>query len=140
MNGIRRGPWSGMKRERGEVALAKRHSTMEGEKSKRRKSGEAHSLAQNAFAPAIGLMSNLLRFHSRYYRKETVLLLGFGAFAFWLVRLRRYLPHGLFSLGATRHTTYLFWLHLPFGSAGLWGRPPFGYPAFGLSRPEQLNR
>ena len=118
-----------MKRERGEVVLAKRHSTMEGEKSKRRKSGEAHSLAQNAFAPAIGLMSNLLRFHSRYYRKETVLLLGFGAFAFWLVRLRRYLPHGLFSLGATRHTTYLFWLHLAFGVVRLSDTQPSACPA-----------
>ena len=46
----------------------------------RRKAARSEEAAEHAvwtrsaFAPAIGLISNLLRFHSRYYRNETVLL------------------------------------------------------------------
>lgn len=78
-------------------------------KSSRSEEAAEHAVwTQNAFAPAIGLISNLLRFHSRYYRNETVLLLGLRIFTFWLVRLRRYLPHDLFSLGTTCDTTCSF--------------------------------
>lgn len=44
-------------------------------KSSRSEEAAEHAVwTQSAFAPAIGLISNLLRFHSRYYRNETVLL------------------------------------------------------------------
>lgn len=45
------------------------------QKSSRSEEAAEHAVwTRSAFAPAIGLISNLLRFHSRYYRNETVLL------------------------------------------------------------------
>lgn len=77
-------------------------SAARAQKSSRSEEAAEHAVwTRSAFAPAIGLISNLLRFHSRYYRNETVLLLGLRIFTFWLVRLQRYLPHDLFSLSTT---------------------------------------
>lgn len=45
------------------------------QKSSRSEEAAEHAVwTRSAFAPAIGLISNLLRFHSHYYRNETVLL------------------------------------------------------------------
>ena len=49
-----------------------RHGRRKAREAKKRQSMQSGT--RSAFAPAIGLISNLLRFHSRYYRNETVLL------------------------------------------------------------------
>ena len=85
------------------MALAKRHNTMGARNPRGEKAAKHTTQAQNAFAPTIGLISNLLRFRSRYYRKETVLLLEFVAFVFWQVCFWRCLPFGLFAFGITCH-------------------------------------
>lgn len=98
---------------------------------------------ENTLASAIGLISNLLRFHSRYYHKRMVLLLGLGlrflglslrllgmglgflAYSlwgyqpFWLALFWHYLPCGLLSFSVARHTPCSLWLYLPFEGAGL---------------------
>lgn len=129
-----------MKRERGEVALAKRHSTMEGEKSKRRKSGKAYNLGTKRVCSDNWSNVQSIAFSFALLSKRNGFAFGVRSFcllacspsallATWPVLSWRYLPYDLFVLASSA-----FWERWPLG------RPPFGCPAFGPSRPEQLNR
>ena len=69
---------------------------------------------ENTLASAIGLISNLLRFHSRYYHKRMVLLLGLGLR--FLGLSLRLLGTGLGSLAYSLWGYQPFWLALSFGA------------------------
>lgn len=85
-----------MKREHGavgEVALAKRHSTMEGEKSKRRKNGKAYSLGTKRVCSDNWSNVQSIAFSFALLSKR-------NGFCFWGSEP---LPFGLFAFGVTCH-------------------------------------
>lgn len=78
------------------------------EKLEKRRSGRACSLDTKRVRS--GNWSNIqsIAFSFALLSKRNGFALGLRIFTFWLVRLRRYLPHDLFSLGTTCDTTCSF--------------------------------
>lgn len=78
------------------------------EKLEKRRSGRACSLDTKRVRS--GNWSNIqsIAFSFALLSKRNGFALGLRIFTFWLVRLRRYLPHDLFSLSTAYDTTCSF--------------------------------